>query len=360
MSTCNKIRNRINQSRWIQVYILFACLQGIIIIGLQSTIAYYNTAQLNKGFESKSIQSYNLDSDETFDLNFAIDRLKRIKWENIAFIGFQVWFVGMTFDAAVYQNTAEVISLAVMNFVCAIFGALEVVDGKRWLRILRDIKFNHNIPLDIRPIHMAFKLEIALSSCVTALAIGFAYLSYAVVKEFGWKTYKKIGADISIQRMYRTLQFFVLALKIDIFVQFLVSVFYLIQFSLKQGFKKWTVFVFLVITVLLLPMLYFGRYAVANENRFQMILFILFQLCVMFQLILIAVEAMQPGDYWYIWICFVILGMILALTTSVLSFVCMLNFGKGLKPYIQRGDNKEKVDMAQKDSNDGPWTIDDD
>ncbi|KAI9256967.1 hypothetical protein BY458DRAFT_535302 [Sporodiniella umbellata] len=158
-----------------------AIYAGLVIIALQATIAYYNTTQLNKGLESRFIQTYNLDNDETYDINFAIDRLKRIKWENIAFIGFQCWFVGMTFDA-----------------------------------------------------------------------------------------------------------FFVLALKIDIFIEFLVSVFYLIQFALKQGFEKWSVFVFIVITIMTLPMLSFGRYA----------------LCVMFQLVLIAVEAMQPGDYWYIWICF--------------------------------------------------------
>lgn len=62
--------------------------------------------------------------------------------------------------------------------------------------------------------------------------------------------------------MYRTVQFFVLALKIDIFIEFLVSVFYLIQFALKQGFHTWHLFLFIVITALMLPMLYFGRYAV--------------------------------------------------------------------------------------------------
>lgn len=63
--------------------------------------------------------------------------------------------------------------------------------------------------------------------------------------------------------MYRTVQLFVLALKIDIFIEFLVSVFYLIQFALKSGFSSWTAYVFVVITILMLPMLYFGRAAVS-------------------------------------------------------------------------------------------------
>lgn len=62
--------------------------------------------------------------------------------------------------------------------------------------------------------------------------------------------------------MYRTFQFFVLALKIDIFIEFLVSVFYLIQFALKSGYNTWTTYVFTIITILMLPMLYFGRSSV--------------------------------------------------------------------------------------------------
>lgn len=87
-----------------------------------------------------------------------------------------------------------------MNLACAIFGALEVIDGKRWLRILRDISIRHSIPLNTTPIQTAFYVEIVLSVVVGLYAILFAYLSYAVVKEFGWAIYKKIGADISIQR----------------------------------------------------------------------------------------------------------------------------------------------------------------
>lgn len=62
-------------------------------------IAYYNTAQVSKGLESDALWQYGLDDQEQEDISAAVDRLKRIKWENIAFIGFQFWFVGMSFDA---------------------------------------------------------------------------------------------------------------------------------------------------------------------------------------------------------------------------------------------------------------------
>lgn len=91
-----------------------------------------------------------------------------------------------------------------MNLACAILGALEVIDGKRWLKTLTDIKVKHSIPIITTPIQTAYYLEIALSVCVGLYAILFAYLSYAVVREFGWVIYKKIGADLAIQRKLQT------------------------------------------------------------------------------------------------------------------------------------------------------------
>lgn len=87
-----------------------------------------------------------------------------------------------------------------MNLACAVFGALEVIDGKKWLKILNEIRDKYNVPINTAPIRTAFYVEIVLSVMVGLYALLFLYLSYKVVKEFGWVIYKKIGADISIQR----------------------------------------------------------------------------------------------------------------------------------------------------------------
>ncbi|KAI8982967.1 hypothetical protein BDB01DRAFT_850807 [Pilobolus umbonatus] len=362
MAFREKIISRINQSRWTKYYIISACLQGITIVILQATIAYFNTAQVNKGLEAYVFDIEQLSKGEIDEFQYAIDRLTRIKWENIAFIGFQFWFVGMSFDATIYQNSAEVIALAIMNLACSVLGALEVIDGKRWLNILTEINRRNGLSIPTSYIQTAFYLEIVLSICVGFFSIIFAYLSYAVVRELGWVIYKKIGADLSIQKMYRVFQLYVLALKIDIFIEFLVSCFYLIQFALKNSFKPWKTYVFVIITLLMLPMLYFGRTAVACESTFRMIVFILFQMLVVFQLVLIVIESMSEDNYWYTWICFVVMGLILAIATSSLAIVCITNFGKGLQPYIQRGsENKQLMSRPDVKRNDPEhWIIDED
>lgn len=77
-----------------------ATCQCIIIIALQASICYLNTYQANLLPEptSNSAMTANSTKNDWIPVR-AADRLGRIKWENIAFMGFQVWFLGMAFDA---------------------------------------------------------------------------------------------------------------------------------------------------------------------------------------------------------------------------------------------------------------------
>jgi TRAP-type C4-dicarboxylate transport system permease small subunit len=93
----------------------------------------------------------------------------------------------------VYQNTAEILVLAVLNCLCAILGALEVVDGVKWLNLLKKTQYS------VLPLAVAEKIEIALAVMILAFAIIMSYLSYEMSKQFGWNIYKKIGADVRIQ-----------------------------------------------------------------------------------------------------------------------------------------------------------------
>ncbi|KAG0182663.1 hypothetical protein DFQ28_011074 [Apophysomyces sp. BC1034] len=263
----------------------------------------------------------------------------------------------MAFDATIYQNAAEVITLAVLNILCTILAALQAANGQKY-----------NLNLSLSPIKTAISLEIAASALLGVSAIVFAYLSYVVVREFGWVIYKKIGADVAIQRMYRTFQFFVLALKIDTFLEFLVSGFYVLQvlldsFDSLTWVTEWDTWIELIVTIMVLPMLYFGRMAVSAESKKRMVIFILFQVLVIFQFLLVLLQTVDPDDFWYTWMCFVLVGMVFSVATAVLALLCMRNFNKGLAPHVQRGSKKKQqtdhLELSKHVSN-SSWKIDDD
>ena len=62
-----------------------------------------------------------------------------------------------------------------------------------------------------------------------------AIISYALYKEFGWKNYKKIGADIKMQKIYETMLIFVMLLKLNLFFVLLLSIEVFFAFSEDKG-----------------------------------------------------------------------------------------------------------------------------
>jgi hypothetical protein len=158
-------------------------------------------------------------------------------------------------------------------------------------------------------------------------------------------------------------QFFVLALKIDIFTSFMVSIFYVIQFALKPGNVLWESVVQVIITVLILPMLYFARTAGSAESKARMITFLVFLCLVLFHFALMFAQTLQPNNNWYTWIVLVWLGVAFVLATAALGIICMRNFGKGLKPFVQRGNVKAKMDLEsnmKRSQAHRNWQIDED
>ncbi|KAL1936028.1 hypothetical protein VTP01DRAFT_162 [Rhizomucor pusillus] len=337
------------------MYIATATLQAFIIVVLQALICSQNTLQASLLPEpaSSSVLLSNITSDDMIPERAAY-RLGRIKWENIAFMSFQVWFLGMVFDATVYQNTAEILALAILNGICAILGAMQVVDGVKWLQLLNETSYS------TVPLQTAMRLEIALSVVILLFACVMAYLSYGMSRQFGWNIYKKIGADVQMQKMYRIFQFFVLGLKIDIFTEFFVSLFYVIQLGLQADAIDWEMGIQIAVTILIIPALYFARFAGSRESHGQMITFITFEGVVIVHYALILKQTLQPNNMWYTWICLVIIGILLDIATGVLGYMCMRNFGRGLKAYVQRGWSKRRQDLEMKQTTDSNWQIDED
>lgn len=83
--------------------------------------------------------------------------------------------------------------MAILNVVCAVLGALQVVDGVKWLNLLLQTSYSTT------PLAIAEKLEISLSVGLLTFAIIMSFFSYQMSKQFGWNIYKKIGADVQIQ-----------------------------------------------------------------------------------------------------------------------------------------------------------------
>ncbi|KAI8064818.1 uncharacterized protein B0P05DRAFT_554478 [Gilbertella persicaria] len=218
---------------------------------------------------------------------------------------------------------------------------------------------------------LALRNEIGLVSIMTLLSFLFMYLCYKLYKQFGWNIYKRIGADIEQQVRFRLTQIYFLILKLDAFFHFVLCVFYAVVMTQEKYYTLWGVIdrkfigyvIHIILTILLIPGLLFARFGVITENKRVIMAFLVTQVIMGLDFILIMVDSAGSWVFWNLAVC---LAIILCIATFVLSIMVQHNFGKGLKPYLQRlfVDENEKQN-SQAGNNEAllktqDWMIDDD
>lgn len=133
----------------------------------------------------------------------------------------------------------------------------------------------------------------------------FMYLCWKLYKQFGWSIYKRIGADINQQKRFRLAQLFLLNLKVDAFFQLILCVFYAVVMSQEKYYtysfsnRKFIGYIIhIILTVLLIPGLLFARHGVITENKKVMITFLVTQVIMCIDFILVLVDSAGSWVFW--------------------------------------------------------------
>lgn len=153
---------------------------------------------------------------------------------------------------------------------------------------------------------LALRIEIGLVSVMTLISAAYIYLCWKLYKQFGWNIYKRIGADINQQKRFRLAQIFLLNLKVDAFFQLVLCVFYAVVMSQERYYALWGqvdrkfigYIIHIVLTVLLIPGLLFARYGVITENKTVMIIFIVTQVIMCIDFILVLADSAGSWVFW--------------------------------------------------------------
>ncbi|CAO3585800.1 unnamed protein product [Absidia cylindrospora] len=170
-----------------------------------------------------------------------------------------------------------------------------------------------------------------LTGTIALLFVPTTYVVYKLALDYGWKTYRKVGAHITVQAMYFTVSCFSLILKIDSFFEVLIMVFYAV---LQMGDGVIMSWIPGAMAFLCLFGLFLARKAVSDENHWTMVLFIIIQVG------FIGVDGwmlyVQTYDTapWYIILFYGATSLFMAVVTLAYSIKCEMNFGKGLKPFV--------------------------
>ncbi|KAG0049148.1 hypothetical protein BGZ83_006006 [Gryganskiella cystojenkinii] len=264
----------------------------------------------------------------------------------IVFVFAQLFQWVMTWDAVRAQNTIELIGVVVFNLCCLAYSIFEI--SQIWTSLKESADLGFFGSMDVYNAVKPYLIVVVAVLAVTQILC--TWFAYQLFQEFGWKIYKKIGADPVMKKMYRAYQIYLVLIKVDLFffVGFSIQFIYLTLTKRAEDPEYWITIFVLPATLLIL---WLAVYSVRHESRKGMSLFLISMVCGVVYCVFKVVR-MYYGpkkDNFYgvkkFLTLFAALCLVTLLLTIVNAVICFRNFGKGLKTHLMR-DNRETQDVT--------------
>ncbi|RHZ67397.1 hypothetical protein Glove_301g57 [Diversispora epigaea] len=372
----SKLQKFNDTSKWSKIFVLTSIIQAIITVILETRLLVRND-YLRQDLSTKSsnitgIANLTLTTTTTTttyhfpemefayceptDVDRLIERIKRIESENVIFMLFQIFQIWLNLDAIYRENTIQLITITIINFLCSAFSIIQLIEILVWRRRLMNA-------CSLTTLHLVgYDIPLIIVYMLFATLMGF--LCYHLYQEFGWNIYKTIGGNILMQRVYRTYLIFILFLKVDIFFLLIFAIETWVAYLLQQSDSNQDTFVphaiasyNKVITVLIVFSEVIGIVSARKEWKIGMIVFFVSWIGVTIDFIAILYSTAKSvsADSWYFLIIFLSVGVVLSVFTLIWGVFVFFNFGKGVKDILlgKAGDTPNQ-------NNPSGFVIDDD
>ncbi|CAG8450295.1 12654_t:CDS:10 [Acaulospora morrowiae] len=350
------------ESKWTCFFIITSIVQSIIAIVMEIIIVERNE---NASWE------FQVQAQNDTCISYSVDRINNIYGENIIFILFNIFQVWFCFNAIVNQNTIQIITIAVINYLIGIFGIIQIVEIEKWKKTaIENCNLSSFDSYDLQIV--SHELPLIILSLLCATLMGF--LTWKLYQAFGWNIYKKIGADPKMQGIYRTMLIFVMLLKLDLFFMIVMSIEVCTVFKVnEQGARNLSAPLYVihaVVTGSLFLLQTLAYRSLNKESHLGTKIFIGMLPLVIADFIMLLVKSTTASkqDSWYFLIIYIISGIIMAILTFIWAIFLLKNFDKGLKKHLcQMNLDVSPYDATSETHSTGTrpgspirWAIDDD
>ncbi|KAA1120120.1 hypothetical protein PGT21_037175 [Puccinia graminis f. sp. tritici] len=248
---------------------------------------------------------------------------------------FQLYFA---LDALRHKNTIQLIGLCCFNFAFLVYAIIQVPE----IRKIESVEGSNNTNSNLTP---AIILSI-IPACIGISQVAFVYLTWHLFKEFGWQIYKQIGADRKIKRVYLWYQIFMCLLKFDYFFFMAFTVQLVLLVPSVSPLER-------VLTIIALPttflFLVIGYYGVRKEIKSVTCLFMLgllsgscYFVYKLFRIWQGRSNVLSYANVFKSLTVFSVSCLLMTLLSFTSAIICLLNFGKGLKPQIDKTSSTRK------------------
>ncbi|KAI0757276.1 hypothetical protein C8Q80DRAFT_1090727 [Daedaleopsis nitida] len=301
------------------------------------------------------LNEYTLSRKCLYTLNWPIDNVENTKREDIAFIAFQFWLLGMSLVALLNESIPHIVASLLTHILATAWGAFQIYNTEVFHRKFTTLTTQGACGINLLPDYWKDRSNAEIPSmALNAFALLVSiFLSWRLMKTFGWQTFKRVGASRTINRVYNLVLMFSIAIQLSLFFVAASAALWIDQVCNGNigrlthqplAFKA----VMIVVLVLLIPWLTTGWISVRKEFRKRMLLFLAVAVLI---LIGWATMFIAPTFRWtYVtWLFFSLMtsgALLLTIATLVLGTICRINFGKGLSHYLNA---QEELDDSQWD-----------
>ncbi|KIJ68694.1 hypothetical protein HYDPIDRAFT_24949 [Hydnomerulius pinastri MD-312] len=298
-----------------------------------------------------------LDRQCLWALDWPVQILRNTKREDLTFIAFQIWVLGMSIVALLNESVPHTIASLLTHMVATGWAGFQVFNTAQFRSDFARLTTNGAChPINLLPSYWQSRAAAEIPSLVlnaVALLVS-AFLSWRLAKLFGWQTFKRVGASLTISRIYK------IVLTLSIVIQ--LSLFFIVASIALWLDQLWNGAIghlatspvykpLLIITLtLLFPWLALGWFSVRRERKVPMLIFLI--MCLGYLGGWGAMFDSTTFRWTYMtWTFFGVMtsaSVFLTLLSFILGIICRINFGKGLPRFLNAqeplpGDDFEPV-----------------
>jgi len=260
--------------------------------------------------------------------------------------------VGLTIERMVFPKTVNSEYYSVLVLVNSILLALFAIDGVLNENVFELFAFVFiSVSTMFFITYQFFSVSGQKTTEASILLIRFiavciftpanALMSYLAYRNFGWRMYRKIGADPLLLGMYTLYQQMLALLKLDL--QFGINLVLIAGFFLFENYELIGDIAAMILTLCWAAL---GWAAIRNEHRKGVIVFFVFSilqpLYICFKFIRYQVD--PPRTHLFIPLIYIMgsLAILCRIVLVLFAGVCRRNFGKGLVNVFKKEDDEEK------------------
>ena len=283
-------------------------------------------------------------------LHYPVMILRNTKREDAAFISFHIWVLGMSIVALLNESVPHILASFFTHVAATAWAGFQIYSTEVFRK-----KFNRLIlngacrdPLDLVPSvwtdgywTLRRNSEVPILAFNVAALFLSAFMTWKLLKAFGWQTFKRVGASRSVNRLYSIVLTLSIVIQLSLFFMAVTLATWIDQLANGSiarlaDYKTFYQILFILTLITLIPWLVTGWIAVRQERRGPMLIFLVLSIWFFagFGGMFLATSFRWTFMMWSFFGVMASLSVIFTLTAFVLGLVCWRNFGRGLKQQL--------------------------